>query len=85
MSKVIHHSLLTDFDISLFKAGKHYKLYEKLGSHPVEIDGQWGTFFSVWAPSAKSVSVIGNFNYWDKHTHHLACLLYTSPSPRDRG
>ena len=72
MSKVLHHSLLTEFDIALFMSGKHYKLYEKLGSHPLEIDGQSGTYFAVWAPSAKSVAVIGNFNYWDKHAHHLA-------------
>jgi len=72
MSKVINHSLLTDFDINLFKSGKHYKLYEKLGSHVIEVAGQWGTYFAVWAPSAKSVSVIGNFNYWNKQTHYLS-------------
>lgn len=72
MSKVIHHSLLTDFDIGLFKSGKHYKLYEKLGSHIIEVDGQWGTQFSVWAPNAKSVSVIGDFNYWNKKQHFLS-------------
>lgn len=72
MSKVINHSLLTDFDIGLFKSGKHYKLYEKLGSHVIEVDGQWGTYFAVWAPNANSVSVIGNFNYWNKQTHYLS-------------
>ncbi len=72
MSKVINHSLLSDFDIGLFRSGKHYKLYEKLGSHVIEVDGQWGTQFAVWAPSAKSVAVIGNFNAWNKHTHYLA-------------
>ena len=72
MTNIHHHSLLSDFDISLFKAGKHYKLYEKLGSHTLEINGQWGTHFAVWAPSATSVSVIGDFNYWDKQAHHLA-------------
>ncbi len=72
MSKVINHSLLSDFDIGLFRSGKHYKLYEKLGSHVIEVDGQWGTQFSVWAPSAKSVSVIGNFNQWNKQSHYLA-------------
>ena len=71
MAKIIYHSLLTDYDIALFKSGKHYKLYEKLGSHRIEVDGQWGTQFAVWAPSAKSVSVIGNFNHWNKQTHHL--------------
>ena len=72
MSKVINHSLLSEFDIHLFRSGKHYKLYEKLGSHVIEVDGQWGTLFAVWAPNAKSVSVIGNFNYWDKKTHRLS-------------
>jgi len=72
MSKVINHSLLSDFDIGLFRSGKHYKLYEKLGSHVIEVDGKWGTQFAVWAPSAKSVSVIGNFNHWNKQSHSLS-------------
>ncbi len=64
-------SRFTDFDIDLFKGGKHYRLYEKMGSHLTEYQGVAGTYFAVWAPSAKSVSVIGNFNYWDKDSHHL--------------
>ena len=72
MTKVINHSLLTDFDIELFRSGKHFRLYEKLGSHIMELEGQGGTFFAVWAPNAERVSVIGNFNYWDKDTHHLS-------------
>lgn len=71
MANVIAHSLFTDFDISLFRSGKHYKIYEKLGSHIVEVDGQWGTYFAVWAPSARSVSVIGNFNGWNSKEHPL--------------
>ncbi|NHF61245.1 1,4-alpha-glucan branching protein GlgB [Flavobacteriaceae bacterium TP-CH-4] len=71
MGKVIPHSLFTDFDINLFKSGKHFKLYEKLGSHPMEVDGVEGTYFAVWAPTAKSVSVIGDFNYWLDHEHPL--------------
>ncbi|WP_340198907.1 1,4-alpha-glucan branching protein GlgB [Ascidiimonas sp. W6] len=71
MSNVQVHSLFTDFDIALFKAGKHYRLYEKLGSHVIEIDGVKGTYFAVWAPSAKSVSVIGDFNYWLEGEHLL--------------
>ena len=59
-----HFTLLTDFDIHLFKDGKHYKLYEKLGAHAAEFQGKSGTYFAVWAPSARQVSVIGNFNYW---------------------
>ena len=53
------YSLLTDFDIALFKSGKHYKLYEKLGSHVVQHQGVTGTYFAVWAPNAKYVSVMG--------------------------
>ncbi|NBA87523.1 1,4-alpha-glucan branching protein GlgB [Emticicia sp. CRIBPO] len=65
------YSLFTDFDISLFKSGKHYRLYEKLGSHVLENQGVIGTYFAVWAPNANSVSVIGNFNGWEKGSHPL--------------
>ncbi len=65
------YSRLTDFDISLFKAGKHYKLYEKLGSHVAEVNGIVGTYFAVWAPNAQYVSVIGNFNGWHKGSAQL--------------
>jgi len=71
MPNVQVHSLFTDFDIDLFKGGKHYRLYEKLGSHLVEVDGISGTYFAVWAPSAKSVSVVGNFNSWNVEEHQL--------------
>ncbi|HEY9168616.1 MAG TPA: 1,4-alpha-glucan branching protein GlgB [Lutibacter sp.] len=64
MINVITHSLFTDFDINLFKSGKHYRLYEKFGSHITTLDGVAGTYFAVWAPSAKQVSVIGDFNHW---------------------
>lgn len=71
MNKVITYSLFTDFDIELFKAGKHYRLYEKLGAHLTEIDGQKGVYFAVWAPTAHSVSVVGDFNYWTQGEHQL--------------
>ncbi len=71
MGQVIPFSLFTDFDINLFKAGKHFKLYELLGSHTVKYKGQEGTYFAVWAPSAKTVSVIGDFNYWIEGEHKL--------------
>ena len=69
--RVEPYSRFTDFDIALFRSGKHFKLYEKLGSHVVEHKGVIGTYFSVWAPNAQYVAVIGNFNYWDKGTHSL--------------
>lgn len=71
MPNVIQHSLFTDFDIELFKVGKHYRLYEKMGSHIIELDGKWGTYFAVWAPNAKRVSVIGDFNNWQRGQHAL--------------
>ncbi|WP_445457324.1 1,4-alpha-glucan branching protein GlgB [Flavobacterium sp. HNIBRBA15423] len=71
MGNVVAYSLFTDFDINLFKSGKHYRLYEKLGSHCVVLEGQSGTYFAVWAPSAESVSVIGDFNYWNEEEHKL--------------
>jgi 1,4-alpha-glucan branching enzyme len=71
MSTVISHSLFTDFDIDLFKAGKHYRLYEKLGAHLIELDGVNGVYFAVWAPTARSVSVVGDFNFWIQGEHQL--------------
>ena len=71
MTKVIAHSFFTEFDVDLFKAGKHYKLYEKLGSHITIVNGVEGTYFAVWAPSAKSVSVVGDFNFWNEYEHQL--------------
>ena len=71
MAEVIAHSLFTDFDIDLFKTGKHYRLYEKFGSHITTVNGVEGTYFAVWAPSAKMVSVVGDFNYWLEGDHKL--------------
>lgn len=65
------NSLFTDFDIHLFKTGKHFRLYEKMGSHVVTMNGKKGTYFAVWAPNARSVSVIGNFNSWTSGKHVL--------------
>ena len=71
MNKVQSYSLFTDFDIHLFKAGKHFRLYEKLGAHLIEVDGIQGVYFAVWAPTAHSVSVVGDFNYWTQGEHPL--------------
>ncbi|RKD16353.1 1,4-alpha-glucan branching enzyme [Pelobium manganitolerans] len=70
-ASVKHFSRFTDFDVMLFKSGKHYKLFDKLGSHVVTHNGVVGTYFAVWAPNAHYVSVIGNFNYWDNSSHPL--------------
>jgi 1,4-alpha-glucan branching enzyme len=64
-------SLLTQDDVYLFNEGSHYRLYEKLGAHPVVEDELKGVYFAVWAPNASQVSVIGDFNGWDKRSHPL--------------
>ncbi|WP_027381612.1 1,4-alpha-glucan branching protein GlgB [Chryseobacterium daeguense] len=71
MNSVKTYTLFTDQDIYLFKEGKHYKLYDKFGAHSAEKDGVKGVYFSVWAPNAKKVSVIGNFNNWNHKDHIL--------------
>ena len=71
MNKVIATSKLTDFDTRLFKAGNHYRLYGKMGAHLINHEGVDGTYFAVWAPNAKQVSVIGDFNYWNGQEHLL--------------
>ena len=63
--------LLTDQDLYLFNEGRHYRAYEKLGAHLISIAGQPGVCFSVWAPNARSVSVMGSFNGWDHRSHPL--------------
>jgi 1,4-alpha-glucan branching enzyme len=64
-------SRLTDHDIYLFKEGNHFGLYEKLGSHTMTVDGVAGTLFALWAPNATEVSVIGDFNGWNRGSHAL--------------
>jgi 1,4-alpha-glucan branching enzyme len=64
-------SLLTGDDLFLFNEGTHYDLWKKLGSHVVRTGEANGAYFAVWAPNAQSVSVIGDFNDWDKNRHHL--------------
>ncbi len=66
------YSRWTDFDVHLFKSGKHYRLHDKMGAHAAEVKGEKGFYFSVWAPSAKSVGVIGNFNGWQRDGHMLS-------------
>jgi 1,4-alpha-glucan branching enzyme len=64
-------SLLTDDDLFLFNEGNHFRLYNKLGAHPMTVDGAEGTYFAVWAPDAEQVFVMGDFNGWDKASHPL--------------
>jgi len=66
--------LLTDFDIHLFNEGNHHLIYEKMGAHPVEVDGVAGVYFAVWAPNARNISIVGNFNNWDGRRHQMRML-----------
>ena len=63
--------LYTDEDLKKFAAGIHYKIYEKMGAHPMTVNGTEGVYFSVWAPCAMRVSVVGDFNLWDGRRHQM--------------
>ena len=64
-------SPLSQEDIYLFNEGRHYRAYDKLGAHLTNAGDQQGTAFSVWAPNARELTVIGSFNNWDRHAHPL--------------
>ena len=63
-----------ELDLHLFGQGDHHKIYEKLGAHPMEVNGVKGVYFAVWAPNARNVSVIGNFNVWHGGKHQMRVL-----------
>ncbi len=63
-----------ELDFHLYSHGTHYKIYEKLGAHPMSIHGVEGTQFAVWAPNARKVSVVGDFNCWDGRLHPMKML-----------
>ncbi|MDE6750779.1 MAG: 1,4-alpha-glucan branching protein GlgB [Lachnospiraceae bacterium] len=65
---------ITKSDTDKFNAGIHYTIYEKLGAHPMEIDGVKGVYFAVWAPNAVRVSTVGDFNGWDGRAHQMRRL-----------
>lgn len=73
----IFEPVLDPIDISLFNEGEHYKIYEKMGAHVMTVDGVDGVLFSVWAPNAERVSVVGNFNNWDGRRHPMRKLDYS--------
>jgi len=75
----LHHSLINEHDVYLFKEGSHQRLYEKLGAHRAVVDGAAGTQFAVWAPEAEAVSVMGEFNQWTPGRNPL------SPRPDGSG
>ncbi len=63
--------VITDYDLHLFNEGNHYEIHEKLGAHPMELDGVAGVLFATWAPTAQRVSVVGDFNRWDGRVHGM--------------
>jgi len=65
---------LTDFDLHVFGEGNHHRIYEKLGAHLMEVEGVQGVYFAVWAPNARNVSVLGDFNNWDGRLHQMRKL-----------
>ncbi len=69
--------IISEMDRYLFGQGTHYEIYEKLGAHPMTLDGKRGVYFAVWAPHATSVSLVGDFNNWDPESHPMT-LLETS-------
>ena len=73
----IFESVIDPIDVSLFNEGEHYSIYEKMGAHPMTVDGVEGVLFAVWAPNAERVSVVGNFNNWDGRRHPMRKLDYS--------
>ena len=72
---VWNYSLFSDEDLENFRNGTHYSLYKFFGSHALKVLDQHGFYFAVWAPNATMVSVIGDFNNWDKNAHPLFVRL----------
>jgi 1,4-alpha-glucan branching enzyme len=67
-------SQITEFDIHLFAEGNHHRIYEKLGAHPLKLEGVEGVYFALWAPNARNVSILGDFNQWDGREHQMRKL-----------
>src|SRR6202035_5213508 len=65
---------ISEFDLYLIGEGRHEQIYEKLGAHPLEHEGVQGTAFAVWAPAARAISVVGDFNSWDGRLHAMRSL-----------
>ena len=68
------NTIITEHDLYLFNEGTHYRLHQVLGSHPTTLNGESGAHFAVWAPNARSVSVIGDFNGWNKDSHPMKAV-----------
>ncbi len=72
--KVTGLGVISDVDRYLFGNGTHYEIYKKLGAHPMTLNGEEGVYFAVWAPHAKAVHVVGNFNNWDSGKNPMSLL-----------
>ena len=71
MQNTTESLLLGEHDLYFFNEGTHARLYDRLGAHLVTMRGEIGTYFAVWAPNAERVSVMGEFNDWNKESHSL--------------
>lgn len=70
-TQTVQTEFLSDFDFYLFGQGNHHQIYEKLGAHPIEVEGTAGVYFAVWATHADRVSVVGDFNGWNRTSHPM--------------
>src|SRR6056297_2358863 len=70
-SRTAHDGSFGETDAFLFNEGTHYRLYEVLGARPCTRDGRKGVQFGVWAPNARAVSVVGDFNHWSPAEHPM--------------
>ena len=73
----VFEPVIDPIDVSLFNEGEHYEIYDKLGAHPMEVDGVKGTLFALWAPNAERVSVVGNFNSWNGKRYQMRKIDYS--------
>ena len=73
-SKMSGLGVIGELDRYYYGEGRHYKIFEKLGAHPVSENGVRGVHFAVWAPGAMRVSVVGDFNMWDGRRHQMIRL-----------
>ena len=69
--KTVQSFEIGELDQYLFGQGNHYEIYQKMGAHKVTVDGQEGVYFAVWAPHARRVAVVGDFNEWDFEANYM--------------
>ena len=72
--KEVNPLFFTEADQYVFAQGSHYEIYDKMGAHLTEVNGQKGVYFAVWAPNARYVNVVGDFNKWDIYKDNMMRL-----------